>query len=146
MSICKCGSRALNDDPERILCDCCWRDAEIDRLRAALDEVQTARRRGDEIVAGYEIEIQRLRAIVDKLPTTADGVTVVPGVDRAWWPKADKHTDHWQNGGRPGCDGFMPCWTYDPIEGSNCEERQIRVDECYSTREAAEKSSHGTTE
>mgnify|MGYP000968449921 CR=1 FL=1 len=30
----KCGSYAINDDPERVLCDKCWRDAEIERLRA----------------------------------------------------------------------------------------------------------------
>ena len=30
---CKCGSYAINDDPERVLCDKCWRDAEIERLR-----------------------------------------------------------------------------------------------------------------
>jgi len=29
----KCGSYAINDDPERVLCDKCWRDAEIERLR-----------------------------------------------------------------------------------------------------------------
>lgn len=31
-----CGSFALNDDPERQLCDRCWRDAKIDRLRSDL--------------------------------------------------------------------------------------------------------------
>ena len=31
---CKCGSFAINDDPNRELCDNCWRDAEIERLRA----------------------------------------------------------------------------------------------------------------
>ena len=35
---CKCGSRAINDDPDRLLCDTCWRDAEIERLRGELDE------------------------------------------------------------------------------------------------------------
>ena len=30
---CKCGSRAINDDPHSVLCDLCWRDAEIERLR-----------------------------------------------------------------------------------------------------------------
>ena len=36
MNRCKCGSYAVNDDPERMLCDKCWRDATIERLRAAL--------------------------------------------------------------------------------------------------------------
>ena len=35
---CKCGSRAINDDPHSVLCDNCWRDAEIERLRGELDE------------------------------------------------------------------------------------------------------------
>lgn len=35
---CKCGSRAVNDDPDRLLCDNCWRDAEIERLRGEVDE------------------------------------------------------------------------------------------------------------
>ena len=35
---CKCGSRAINDDPYRLLCDTCWRDAEIERLREQLRE------------------------------------------------------------------------------------------------------------
>ena len=34
----KCGSYAINDDPERVLCDKCWRDAEIERLLGELDE------------------------------------------------------------------------------------------------------------
>ncbi len=34
MRECPCGSFAINHDPERLLCDCCWRDAEIERLRA----------------------------------------------------------------------------------------------------------------
>jgi len=38
---------------------------EIERLNAALAEVQAARRRGDEIVAGLELERERLQAIVD---------------------------------------------------------------------------------
>ena len=29
----KCPSYAINDDPQQRLCDCCWRDAEIERLR-----------------------------------------------------------------------------------------------------------------
>ena len=32
----KCGSCAINDDPERILCDRCLRDKEIERLREVI--------------------------------------------------------------------------------------------------------------
>ena len=53
---CKCGSRAINDDPDRLLCDTCLRDAEIERLRAT----------------------------VDRLPKTADGVPVTPGME-CWY-------------------------------------------------------------
>jgi hypothetical protein len=36
-TICKCGSFAINDDPEHERCDVCWRDDEIERLRELLD-------------------------------------------------------------------------------------------------------------
>jgi len=31
MTRCKCGSYAINHDPARVLCDCCWRDATIEQ-------------------------------------------------------------------------------------------------------------------
>jgi hypothetical protein len=37
MSQCSCGSKAINDDPTKELCDCCWRDETIRRLNAQLD-------------------------------------------------------------------------------------------------------------
>lgn len=49
---CKCGSRAINDDPDRLLCDRCWRDAEIERLRGELDECRRLLR---EAVAACEV-------------------------------------------------------------------------------------------
>mgnify|MGYP001435612329 CR=1 FL=1 len=36
MTPCNCGSFAINDDPQHKLCDKCWRDVEIKRLRSAL--------------------------------------------------------------------------------------------------------------
>ena len=39
---CQCGSYAINDDPERVLCDRCWRDDEIERLKAELEEAREA--------------------------------------------------------------------------------------------------------
>lgn len=43
MKRCKrCGSQAMNDDPLSQLCDCCWRDAEIERLQAQLDRYTRA--------------------------------------------------------------------------------------------------------
>jgi hypothetical protein len=35
----RCGCHALNDDPGKRLCDCCWRDAEIERLRTIVDRL-----------------------------------------------------------------------------------------------------------
>ena len=36
MAQCKCGSFAVNDDPQLKLCDRCWRDATIADLRNRL--------------------------------------------------------------------------------------------------------------
>ena len=61
-------------------------------------------------------ENERLRAIADKLPQTADGVSVVPGLDTVWitWSEEAKQT---------------PCtWRLMHLRGHRC----------YSTREAAE--------
>lgn len=44
---CKCGSRAINDDPHSVLCDNCWRDAEIERLRGALADAMVMATNGD---------------------------------------------------------------------------------------------------
>jgi ubiquinone/menaquinone biosynthesis C-methylase UbiE len=44
MNRCKCGSYAINDDPSRVQCDRCWRDATISELRAKL---MAAESRGD---------------------------------------------------------------------------------------------------
>ena len=37
---CKCGSFAINDDPEQALCDRCWRDAKIASLEANVARLQ----------------------------------------------------------------------------------------------------------
>ena len=36
---CECGSYAINDHPERTLCDRCWRDKEIEQLQAIVDQL-----------------------------------------------------------------------------------------------------------
>ena len=38
--ICKCGSYAINNDPNHILCDKCWRDSRITELTAELQAAQ----------------------------------------------------------------------------------------------------------
>ena len=40
MKICECGSFAINDDPDGVLCDKCLLQAEIDKLRQALEECE----------------------------------------------------------------------------------------------------------
>ena len=41
MRRCKCGSCAINDDPAGVLCDRCWRDVKIEKLRAACLDAST---------------------------------------------------------------------------------------------------------
>lgn len=38
MKICECGSFAINDDPDGVLCDKCLLQDEIDKLRQVLEE------------------------------------------------------------------------------------------------------------
>lgn len=76
-----------------------------------------------------QAEIERLRAIVDELPKTADGVPVVPGEDVVWHPTVRS------DNGR-----LMPM-AIDLNEGAAWyrvpDDRKFVCD-CYSTREAAE--------
>ena len=72
-------------------------------------------------------EIERLRAIVDRLPTTADGVPIVPGMAI------------YQIDGSPAIvSGYD--WHGDWWEIELEHDRFLPADECYSTREAAEKA------
>ena len=52
--------------------------------------------------AKLKAEVKRLRAIVDKLPLTADGVPVVPGMEVVWLGESGGGEDtvalHWWNG------------------------------------------------
>jgi len=74
-------------------------------------------------------EVERLRAIVDKLPKTADGVPVVPGMtlwDSIWL-------------GRPF--GVQQLSVFCPNASRSewmCNEGEVDVSQCYSTRAAAE--------
>lgn len=53
---------------------------EANTLREWLIEMDQGRR----TIASLKIEVEQLRAIVDKLPKTADGVPVVPGPRTLW--------------------------------------------------------------
>lgn len=98
---------------------CDWTIHDVSNLAAA-DEERTA-----EVISrniDLEIENKRLQSIVDRLPKTADGVLVVPGIDRVWHPD-------FQGTGTPR-DNRFAYWS--------CYNRDIGT--CYSTREAAEKA------
>lgn len=79
-------------------------------------------------------EIKRLRAVVGKLPKTADGVPVVPGVDRVFWMGC-----HPENAGVPlevADDGYVR-FRGNKFQGF-VDGALVMVGDCYSTREAAE--------
>ena len=91
-------------------------------------------------LAAATVEIERLRAIVDKLPKTADGVVIIahkrptvwvwtkrtglyrPNEGPGWWPAIVEHYDG---------DRLMMM-----VAGSHIEK--VSPSQCYSTREAAE--------
>ena len=55
MNQCQCGSYAVNDDPDGVLCDRCLRDIEIEKLR--MENLQLAK---------------RIRGLCDSLPSGID--------------------------------------------------------------------------
>ena len=85
-------------------------------------------------------EIERLRAIEDQMPTTADEVPVVPG-SVVWFPYNDftfgegphkcivKPFQDWEDD-----DGDLLVWC--EMESEDWVSKSL--DDCYSTREAAE--------
>jgi len=76
-------------------------------------------------------EIERLRAIVDRLPKTEDGVIVVPGMNL--WCNSDRGEYQWLVTAvdtRGYCSGTF----------HGCSEGPHSTDHCYSTREAAQRA------
>lgn len=71
-------------------------------------------------------EIKRLSSIVDKLPKTADGVPVIPRIDKVFW--------RFDGGKRERVVDSK--WRVLPIGGGASEP----LVECYSTREAAQEA------
>jgi hypothetical protein len=91
----------------------------------------TYARRLKATIERLQAKIERLRAIVDKLPITADGVSLVPIVDACYAVingNVEKCyvTHHEDNRG----------WIARPVRWDM--DRNIEIDYCYSTREAAE--------
>lgn len=84
-----------------------------------------------EYISDLEAEIEQLEAIVDKLPITADGVSLVPIVDGCYTVingnvEMCYVTHHEDN---RGWIARVVRWDMD---------RNIEIGYCYSTREAAE--------
>jgi hypothetical protein len=91
-------------------------------------------------------ELTRLQAVVERLPKTADGVPVTPGM-RVW--HCARHRFGPKGGGEnykhEGLDVRMPkpyclgehCW-YDGCQSDDGGGRHCEWSECYSTREALE--------
>lgn len=91
-------------------------------------------------------EVERLRAIVDRLPKTADLVPVIPCQDDVW------HTDHGQMHVSGPCG--RDCWTFNSpkrlketeMYRTNGSVRGIKAQDCYSTRAAAESAARAAME
>lgn len=76
-------------------------------------------------------EIARLRSIVDKLPKTADGVPVVPGMELFF-------SDHSGNGSVAEC---RTCFAWEKRKHTNSAgpyPEYVQERTCFTTREAAE--------
>jgi len=95
--------------------------------RAAFDKIVGVEELERELAA-EKAKNERLRAIVDRLPKTADGMRVIPGADTVWY---------FHHGG----------WQHCEIETSlpeDCQWNCVVLREqnlppgCYSSREAAE--------
>jgi hypothetical protein len=81
----------------------------------------------------FRLQEERLRAIVDRLPKTANGVPIVPGMD-VWFPSPTPHcVAVW----RVESDGIM-----DTVFHGHAY-RKCCGGETYSTREAAEAAKEG---
>lgn len=105
-----------------------------ERLRDLADRNETARWQEDEYSAIDELreaaaEIERLQAIVSRLPRTADGMPIAPGM-KLWtvFDGSDVTVNWFCRGHGTGV------WLMDTDRGNRTES------ECYSTREAAEKA------
>ena len=102
---------------------------------------------GEMTFQGAMQKIAELQAIVDKLPKTADGVTVVLG-DEAWYPKnfygePIPPVVGWLVEGEDG-DGYAVQFMlpgHNPIMETLCE---LPVIQCYSTQAAAKAAKEAT--
>ncbi len=79
---CKCGSRAINDDPDKMFCDCCWRDAEIERLQKALKSADGQNASLWKNLFDTEAEISRLKEERTRLRNLVTGQTEFANAQR----------------------------------------------------------------
>lgn len=108
----------------------CLQEAES-TLEVILSREQITQRDVDAIEVVLA-EIKRLQAIVAKLPKTADGVPVVPGID-VWVTHQERHEPY-------KCTVFAVGNTALKVEVSETHKRTwVWQSACYSTREAAEE-------
>jgi hypothetical protein len=96
-----------------------------DRAEAERDFHQSQATELQATVASQAAEIERLRAVVERLPKTADGVPYLPGSPLFLEC----------SGIAVGGTGYMFTEKQDPSNWSVCDFRKIK--DCYSTREAA---------
>jgi len=107
----------------------------------------------DTRIAELEAERDRLMDVVDKLPKTADGVPVVPGMhvwhctNLSYGPKGSDKKFPNTEGLRvampgPYCLGEH-CYS-EGCQGDGCSGKHLNFAQCYSTREAAQAAG-GTT-
>ena len=119
--------------------------AEVDELCSYIREETIAKQPALERRAALEAEITRLRAIVDKLPKTADGVPVVPGADKVYRIAAGDEFDNpreTKNGVEISMNwrGWVATFFSDLRRFGDTYLCGEDPSKCFSTREAAEKA------
>jgi len=109
----------------------------VKALKKALADMWTLRQEAANARDGARADVERLQAIVDRLPKTADGVPLVPGMT-VFIPHPHPSNLITERVVLAPY-GTLACLTKEPAHSGCCESathRQAR--ECYSTRKAAE--------
>ena len=104
---------------------------EIERLQAKLDTAQSAAVNAISECSRLRAENERLQAFVDRMPTTADGVPIAQtSLEKVWRMRGPEGTPQM-------CEFFQNGFAV--FRGATHNE-MMRICDCYSTREAAEKA------
>ncbi len=67
MRQCKCGSYAINDDPDRLKCDRCWRDETINRLATQVTALKDEAFQREARIMSYIAKLAKLTKERDAL-------------------------------------------------------------------------------